>query len=270
MTQQYKLEDLLELMTRLREPDYGCPWDIEQSYKTIAPSTLEEAYEVVDAIESDDPQQLKEELGDLLFQVVFYSQLGREDGYFDFHQIVSSLTEKLVRRHPHVFPEGTLDSRIDLDNTDVDRRQEVIKASWERIKQEERERKGYEGIMDDVPTALPANVRAVKLQKRAASVGFDWPEIDGVYNKIEEEIAELKEATSISSKSAIEEELGDLLFSVINLSRHLKIEPETALRRANNKFEQRFKKLESIAREQSVPIDEQSIDTLNDWWQQVK
>ncbi|MGH1485878.1 MAG: nucleoside triphosphate pyrophosphohydrolase [Cellvibrionaceae bacterium] len=271
MSQQtYTINDLLTLMARLREPDFGCPWDLDQSYRTIAASTLEEAYEVVDAIEQDNVEQLKEELGDLLFQVVFYSQLGKEDQRFSFDDITSSITAKLLRRHPHVFPDGTLDSRIDLDCLDVDRRQASIKATWEATKREEREQKGYHGIMDDVPTALPATIRSTKLQKRAASVGFDWDSTDGVYEKIAEEIAELKEATESASSVAIEEELGDLLFSVINLSRHLKVEPETALRKANSKFEQRFNKMESIAEAKSTSLDAQSMQTLNEWWQQAK
>lgn len=268
--QRYTINDLLTVMARLREPDFGCPWDLEQSYRTIAASTLEEAYEVVDAIEQDKADQLKEELGDLLFQVVFYSQLGTEDQRFSFDDVTSSITAKLLRRHPHVFPDGTLNSRIDLADLDVDRRQASIKATWERIKREEREQKGFHGIMDDVPTALPATIRATKLQKRAASVGFDWDKVEGVYAKITEEIAELKEATEAAVPAAIEEELGDLLFSVINLARHLKVEPETALRKANRKFEQRFTNMESIAEAEATSLNEQTVQTLNEWWRQAK
>ncbi len=272
----FNLNDLKLLMSRLREPEYGCPWDRAQSYKTIVSSTIEEVYEVVDAIEEENPQQLKEELGDLLFQIIFYSQLGKEDGIFDFDDIVSAITTKLLRRHPHVFPEGTLESRIDLNALNDDRQQEKIKASWERIKQEERQQKGHQAIMDDVPRALPATMRALKLQKRAASVGFDWENISGVYDKLFEEIDELKEAVSQSQESisqqpsAIEEELGDLLFTVVNLARHLKIEPEMALRRANNKFEQRFRHMETTSREQGKALEQQSSETLEQWWQQAK
>lgn len=270
MTQEYTINDLLTLMARLREPQYGCPWDIEQTYKTIAPSTIEEAYEVIDAIESEDYPQLKEELGDLLFQVIFYSEIGREQGHFDFAQIVSTVTEKLLRRHPHVFPDGRLNSRINLADVGSEQRQQVIKASWENIKQQEREQKGYQRIMDDVPRTLPATTRSVKLQKRAALVGFDWDNVGAVYPKIEEEMAEVKEAVASASTAEIEEEIGDLLFSVINLSRHLKVDPETALRRANSKFEQRFNQLEDIATEQKTAIDQQPPEVLEQWWQQVK
>lgn len=273
MSQRYTIDDLLTLMARLREPEYGCPWDLAQSYQTIVASTLEEAYEVVDAIEQEDYSQLKDELGDLLFQVIFYSQLGREDSRFDFHDVVSSITTKLLRRHPHVFPDGTLDSRIDLGNSDlpdVDRRQHAIKQSWEQIKKEERQQKGQQQMMADVPRALPAVPRAWKLQKRAASVGFDWQQVSGVYDKVQEEIAELQEAAATDNPSAVEEELGDLLFSVINLARHLKVEPETALRRANNKFEQRFQHLEALADDSGQSLSEQSVETLEQWWQQAK
>jgi ATP diphosphatase len=265
--QQYSIEDLLQLMARLREPEYGCPWDLEQDYKSIAPSTLEEAYEVVDAIENGDAQQLKEELGDLLFQVVFYSQLGQEDGQFDFIDIVTSITSKLIRRHPHVFPEGTLSSRIDLNDRSIDRGQAAIKQTWENIKKQERNSKGYSGLLDDIPEAMPAVNRAEKLQKRAASAGFDWPEISGVYDKINEELNELKAAGNVSE---IEEEMGDLLFTVVNLSRHLKIDPETALRKANNKFKQRFEHVESIANKKGQSLKAQEQETLEQWWQVSK
>ncbi len=272
----FSLTDLTFLMSRLREPEYGCPWDLAQSYKTIASSTIEEVYEVIDAIEQEDPHQLKEELGDLLFQIIFYSQLGKEDGVFDFNDIVSAITTKLLRRHPHVFPEGTLESKIDLRTINDDRQQEKIKASWERIKQEERQQKGHQAIMDDVPRALPATMRALKLQKRASSVGFDWENISGVYDKLFEEVDELKEATllfqagKIKEPAAIEEELGDLLFTVVNLARHLKVEPEMALRGANNKFEQRFRHIEAKAKEQGKAINQQSSETLEEWWERAK
>lgn len=298
----YSINDLLTLMARLREPDYGCPWDLAQSYKTIVPSTLEEAYEVVDAIEQNNPVQLKEELGDLLFQIVFYSHLAKEDEKFDFHEVVSSLTGKLIRRHPHVFPDGTLDSRSDLtvadnssDNDEQTEVQEKIKKTWEKIKSEERQTKGHNSVMDDVPLALPSVVRAVKLQKRAASVNFDWSEIQDVYEKIQEEIVELQEASAerqiesqntvkqntvkqntakqdpvSPSKDAVEEELGDLLFTVINLSRHLKVDPETALRRANSKFESRFRYVETLAIQESKALATSSVDELEALWARAK
>jgi ATP diphosphatase len=263
----YTLEELLELMARLREPEFGCPWDLAQDYKSIAPSTLEEAYEVVDAIENGDKQELREELGDLLFQVVFYSQLGKEENSFDFGDIITSITAKLLRRHPHVFPEGTLSSRIDLEDKNIDRSSSAIKKTWEHIKKQERASKGNTGLLDDIPQSLPAINRAEKMQKRAASVGFDWDNVDGVYNKINEEIEELKNA---NSNENIEEELGDLLFTIVNLSRHLKVDPETALRKANTKFKQRFEKLESIAEENGELINEQPAETLDQWWEKSK
>jgi ATP diphosphatase len=268
----YSIDDLLTLMTRLREPTYGCPWDQVQTYKTIASSTLEEAYEVVDAIEQGDKQQLREELGDLLFQVIFYSELGREESAFDFSSIVSELTAKLIRRHPHVFPEGTLDSRISPNTSQAERDEAEanIKASWEAIKRQEREAKGHVSLLDDVPSAFPAVVRAAKLQKRAAGIGFDWPNSHGVYDKLAEEIAELKVAQADNDKSAMEDELGDVLFSAINLSRHLKIDPESALRRANSKFEQRFRDMEHQALLDNIDIttlDDQQLDSL---WRQAK
>lgn len=268
----YSLDDLLYLMSRLREPVYGCPWDQVQSYKTIAPSTLEEAYEVVDAIEQGDTKQLSEELGDLLFQVIFYSELGREEQAFDFPFIVSELTAKLIRRHPHVFPEGTLESRISPTISDQERSEieAEIKSSWEAIKQKEREQKGYTSILDDVPLAFPAVARAAKLQKRASSVGFDWKSSEGVYDKLSEEIAELKEAQLQGDKAHIEDELGDVLFTVINLSRHLKVNPESALRRANHKFEQRFRLMEQQLEHSQSEFAQMSEDELEGCWQQAK
>jgi ATP diphosphatase len=268
----YTIDDLLTLMRRLREPAYGCPWDQVQTYKTIAPSTLEEAYEVVDAIEQGDKQQLREELGDLLFQVIFYSELGREDAAFDFSSIVSELTAKLIRRHPHVFPEGTLDSRISLDTpqSERDEAEASVKASWEAIKRQEREAKGHTSLLDDVPHAFPAVVRTGKLQKRAAAVGFDWPDSCGAYDALAEEITELKAAQASQDTCAMEDELGDVLFSVINVSRHLKIDPETALRRANSKFEQRFRRMEQQALIEGLDfstLNEQQLDVL---WRQAK
>lgn len=269
---KYTVEDLLTLMARLREPHYGCPWDQVQTYQTIAPSTLEEAYEVVDAIEKEDYQQLKEELGDFLFQVIFYSQLGAEDGKFTFDEIVSNLVDKLIRRHPHVFPEGTLSSRISSETTPEERAasEANIKASWEAIKKKEREEKGHTSILDDVPINFPALTRAAKLQKRASSIGFDWKHIDGVYDKIQEEIAELKQAQVAGNKCDIEDELGDVLFSVVNLSRHLKIDSETALRRASQKFEQRFRIVEDGAIAEGVDMSDLSEEQLDILWENAK
>ena len=269
---RYSLDDLLNLMTRLREPVYGCPWDQVQTYQTIAPSTLEEAYEVVDAIEQGDIQQLREELGDLLFQVIFYSELGREDSAFTFSDIVSDLTAKLIRRHPHVFPEGTLDSRISADITDTERQalEADIKASWESLKKQERQKKGHTSILDDVPIAFPSLVRAAKLQKRASSVGFDWQDIHGVYTRLDEEIDELKEAQQSGNKAAIEDELGDVLFSLVNLSRHLKVDPETALRKSSHKFEQRFRMMEDQACQEEIDFADLGQEALDARWDKAK
>ncbi len=283
-TQQYTIDDLRYLMQRLRNKNDGCPWDIAQSYKTIAPSTIEEMYEVIDAIEHNDLSQLKEELGDLLFQIIFYAQLGTEDNAFDFTDITTAITEKLLRRHPHVFPDGTLQSRR-ANGADIT--PESIKESWNKIKQQERGSKGLDSLMADIPKALPATMRAIKLQKRAASIGFDWSDTDGVYQKIDEEIAEVKDAVTHQRRlaneheqvdnnamalaaEAVSEEIGDLLFSVINLARHLKVEPETALRIANNKFEERFSKMEKAATEQQTSLHDQDIRKLEQWWQNTK
>ncbi len=263
----YSIDDLLHLMARLREPGTGCPWDLAQTYHSIAPSTIEEAYEVVDAIEKSDFRHLREELGDLLLQVIFYSQFGTEDGHFTFSEIVSELVEKLLRRHPHVFPEGTLESRV----TKAEQRDEsAVKASWEKIKREEREDKGKLGILDDVPLALPSLSRALKLQKRAANVGFDWPVLDAVVAKLEEEVAELKRAIAGDDSEAAAEELGDLLFAAVNLSRHLKLDPEAVLRAGNSKFERRFRFVESRVRELGMAIDALSLEELDRYWEQAK
>lgn len=268
----YTIDDLFTLMARLRDPNDGCPWDQVQTYQSIAPSTLEEAYEVVDAIEQGDKQQLREELGDLLFQVVFYSELGKEEEIFNFKEIVSDLVEKLIRRHPHVFPEGTLESRIspNISNNERMAAEEKIKASWEAIKKQERDEKGHQSILDDIPATFPASLRAVKLQKRAASVGFDWESDEGVYEKLDEELSELREAQLCGDKKAIEDEMGDLLFTVINLSRHLKIDPETALRKSNHKFEQRFRIMEAQAAVEKREFSALDKEELQNRWEMAK
>lgn len=266
--QQYQLEDLLYLMERLRDPRTGCPWDVKQSYRSITSSTIEEAYEVVDAIERDDFVHLKEELGDLLFQVIFYSQLGKEDGYFDFRDVVDSLTEKLIRRHPHVFPDGSLGSITD----DAQRLQsdEQVKAQWESIKAEERSREGMASILEDVPLGLPALARAAKLQKRAAKVGFDWSEIAPVIDKIKEEVAELELAYAAGADQDIAEELGDLMFSVVNLSRHLKQDPEHALRQANKKFINRFQHIEQRLHSLGINLEDAEQSLMEQFWIEAK
>lgn len=271
--QTYSINDLIYLMERLRDPDTGCPWDIKQDYKSITPSTLEEAYEVVDAIEQEDYGHLKEELGDFLFQVIFYTQLAKEEKRYDFHDVVDSLTQKLVRRHPHVFPEGHLQSiRQNSSEEEAALQEKKVKESWERIKQEEREAKGKQGVLDDVPLALPALVRAAKLQKRAAKVGFDWPELRGVVDKLDEEVAELKQALTQESQDNIESELGDVLFTCVNLVRHVGAEPESVLRKANQKFERRFRGMEMLAANVGIPLAEGGLSPqeLEELWCKAK
>ncbi len=272
----YTIDDLKTLMARLRDPEIGCPWDTRQSYKSIVPHTLEEAYEVADAIEREDYPHLKDELGDLLFQVIFYAQMGKEDGHFDFDAIVDNLVRKLVRRHPHVFPAGTLDSTIDPNN----RPDEAwIKESWERIKAEERAMvpPSDEPVsrLDGIARTLPAMARAEKLQKRAARHGFDWPEIEPVFDKLHEELDELKEAwhaaqTGTGEHDAVEDELGDLLFVCVNLARFMKVNPEQALKRTNHKFDSRFRAIERILTREGRDMDEESLDALEAVYQTVK
>lgn len=261
---KYSIHDLIYLMKRLRDPVTGCPWDLKQDYQSIAGHTLEEVYEVIDAIERDDLEHLSEELGDLLFQIIFYSQLGREQDRFDFYQITSKITEKLLRRHPHVFPDGTLESVRDTDTVEVG----AIKQVWESLKKQERTQKGEIKVLDDIPLAIPALSRATKLQKRAASVGFDWPTTAGVIEKVKEEIDELEAEISIGNSAAITEELGDLLFSCVNLARHLEVNPETAMRAANAKFKRRFDKVETLAG--GAEIQNLSARELEVLWDKVK
>ncbi|MDT3710658.1 MAG: nucleoside triphosphate pyrophosphohydrolase [Pseudomonadaceae bacterium] len=266
----YQLPDLLHLMARLRDPQHGCPWDLQQNYASIVPHTLEEAYEVADAIESGDFDHLPGELGDLLFQVVYYSQLAREEGRFDFATVVDAITRKLVRRHPHVFPDGDLYGSPELPRLD----EAAIKQRWEEIKAEERAEKAAApeqlSLLDDVPAALPALSRAAKLQKRAAQVGFDWPEALPVVDKVREELDEVLVAMSENDAEAVAEELGDLLFVVVNLARHLKVDPENALRGANGKFERRFRFIEQALRQAGRPIENCTLQELDALWDAAK
>lgn len=261
----HTLDDLIRLMDALRDPDSGCPWDLQQTFASIVPHTLEEAYEVADCIEREDWQHLKDELGDLLFQVVFYARLGNEQGWFDLHQIIDQLVTKLVRRHPHVFPNGQLDGS-GTQAIAV----ETVNANWEAIKQQERADKAQKGVLADVPLNLPSLSRASKLQKRAARVGFDWPDFHGVLDKIEEEIAELREALENGDEAHAREELGDLLFAQVNLARHLKADPEQALRNTNAKFERRFNYVEQQAQASGRDWEQLSLDTLDQWWDDAK
>ncbi len=266
----YQLDDLLHLMARLRDPQHGCPWDLKQSYATIVPHTLEEAYEVADAIERGDFDHLPGELGDLLFQVVYYSQLAREEGRFEFAQVVDGITRKLIRRHPHVFPDGDLYGAVDVAKLE----EAAVKQRWEEIKAEERAEKAAApeqlSLLDDVPTALPSLSRAIKLQKRAAQVGFDWPDALPVVDKVREELDEVLEAMSENDPEAIGEEIGDLLFVVSNLARHLRVDPETALRAANAKFERRFRFIEQALREAGRSMEDCALDELDALWGEAK
>ena len=266
----YQLNDLLHLMARLRDPQHGCPWDLEQDYASIVPHTLEEAYEVADAIERGDFEHLPGELGDLLFQVVYYSQLAREEGRFDFARVVDGITRKLLRRHPHVFPDGDLYGTPDLARLS----EAAIRQRWEEIKAEERADKAGApeqlSLLDDIPQALPALSRAAKLQKRAAQVGFDWPAPLPVLDKLREELDEVLEAMAEGDQQHIAEEVGDLLFVVVNLARHLKVEPEAALRAANAKFERRFQFIEQALRAAGRRMEDCPLEELDALWGEAK
>ena len=261
----YNLEDLLHLMSCLRDPQHGCPWDRKQDFSSIVPHTLEEAYEVADAIEREDYEHLKEELGDLLFQVIFYAQLGKEKDYFSFAQIVDQLVIKLVRRHPHVFPGGELASFGQLSELSL----QEVSSNWQKIKDQEKQGE-TNSVLDDIPLSLPALTAAYKVQKKAAGVGFDWEEIAPVFDKIEEEVLELKEAIREGYTDRIKDELGDLLFTCVNLSRHLQQDPEGALRGATSKFKNRFRLIESIAKERKQDISSLTLDELDMLWREAK
>lgn len=240
-------------MARLRDRESGCPWDIEQDFSTIAPYTIEEAYEVAEAIASGDRMAIQDELGDLLLQVVFHSQMASEEGSFTFEDVARSINDKMIRRHPHVFAEA--------DITTADAQTE----NWENIKKQERDAKEKHGVLADVPAALPALMRAQKLQKRAARVGFDWPNISGVIAKVHEELAEVEDV--LDNKPALSEELGDLLFAVVNLARFADIDAEEALRAANRKFTRRF---EHVERTLGDALKDSSLDAMEAAWNDAK
>lgn len=259
---------LLELMARLRDPQRGCPWDREQTFRSIAPYTIEEAYEVADAVERGEPKKLSEELGDLLFQVVFHARMAEEQGWFDFAAVAEGIREKLIRRHPHVFE----DPRLAADVGQLSR-------TWEEQKARERAQAAGEGAtadhsaLADVPHALPALTRAAKLGKRAARVGFDWEHASQVRDKVLEEVREIEEALAAEaheSRDRIAEEVGDLLFAVANWSLHLKIDPEEALRAANAKFERRFRRMEALAASQGAPLQALDAARWDALWRQAK
>ncbi|UXZ95072.1 nucleoside triphosphate pyrophosphohydrolase [Pseudomonas phytophila] len=266
----YSLQDLLHLMARLRDPKYGCPWDVQQNYASIVPHTLEEAYEVADAIERGDFDDLKGELGDLLFQVVYYSQLAREEGRFEFDGVIDGITRKLIRRHPHVFPTGDLYAPLETPRLS----DEEVKQRWEEIKAQERAVKAKPpeqlSLLDDVPAVLPALSRAAKLQKRASQVGFDWPSALPVVDNVREELDEVLEAMADNDAAGIEEEVGDLLFAAVNLARHLKVDPENALRAANRKFERRFRFIEQALRDTQRPMEDCTLEEMDALWGEAK
>jgi ATP diphosphatase len=253
------IERLLEIMRRLRDPQTGCPWDIEQDFSTIAPYTIEEAYEVADAIERSAWSELEDELGDLLLQTIYHTQMGSEAGLFDFQSVVRAISDKMVARHPHVFGDESRDKSAEQQTAD-----------WEKIKAAERADKAQQGTLDGVAVGLPALLRAFKLQKRAARVGFDWPSTDEVIDKIVEESRELVEAREMLSQAEIKEEFGDLLFVMANLGRHLGVDPEAALRATNAKFIRRFEGVESkLAAIGKTPSDS-TLEEMDTLWDEVK
>lgn len=250
------MEKLLWVMRCLRDPDHGCPWDLEQTYQTIAPYTIEEAYEVADALDKGSMADFKEELGDLLLQVVYQTQMAAEDKAFDFHDVADAIAEKMISRHPHVFGDEAAEVADDVN---------VI---WDRQKDAE---KGPQGsALDGVTLGLPALLRAQKLQKRAARVGFEWANIDGAWAKLEEELKELREAFDENDTDHMDEELGDVLFCAVNLGRMQGINPEESLRKANTKFINRFKGMESDLKASSIEISEASLPVLLDYWRRQK
>lgn len=266
---RYSLDDLLYLMARLRDSQDGCPWDLEQDYHSIVPYTLEEAYEVADAIEREAWGELPGELGDLLFQVVYYAQFGREQGRFDFADVIDGSVRKLVRRHPHVFPGGQLKARAGSQEV----QSQEVAGHWQAIKEQEQQAQGKpaaQSILDAIPLNLPAMSRAVKLQKHAARVGFDWDALPPVLAKIREELAEVEEALAEGQQAAIEHEIGDLLFAVTNLARHAAVDPEQAVRGTNQRFYQRFNYIEQQVAAQGRQLHECSLQQLDALWDQAK
>lgn len=260
MSQNTSIQRLLDIMNQLRDPKRGCSWDKEQTFATIAPYTLEETYEVLDAIHRNDFDDLRDELGDLLFQVVFYSRMADEQNLFNFDDVCNAINDKLERRHPHVF------------GTQITTNPQEIGASWEKRKGEERAEKSQFSVLDDIPDVLPALMKAYKIQKRCASVGFDWntlgPVLDKVHEEIDEVMHEAKQA--VIDRPKLEEELGDLLFATVNLTRHLGHKAESALQAANRKFERRFRQVEQIIQRSGRTLEQTTLDEMEAVWQQVK
>ncbi|MBI0113681.1 MULTISPECIES: nucleoside triphosphate pyrophosphohydrolase [unclassified Gilliamella] len=251
-----ELKRLQDITKKLRNPIGGCEWDSKQTFDSLKSYTLEETYEVLDAIERQDMVELKSELGDLLFQIVFYADLASEQGLFNFDDICQTVADKLVSRHPHVFSNNT-----------------TIKPNWEQLKQQERDKREQYSLLDDIPTAIPALMKAEKIQKRCASVGFDWNELQPVIAKVKEEINEVEQElvqSTIDDQSKVEEEIGDLLFATVNLARHLKVKSELSLQNANNKFIRRFKQVELLLKQKNRNLVDATLEEMEDAWQIVK
>ena len=266
----FSLDHLMQVVERLRDPDSGCPWDIQQSFKSIISSTLEECYELIDAIQKEDFSHVEEELGDVLFQVVFYAQMASEESYFDLASVIDGLVKKLIRRHPHVF--GSSEENLNCNPKRDNKQMSVseVKDTWEKIKAQERTERDHRSALADVPLALPGLSRAQKIQKRASQVGFDWKDHEGPLDKIEEELLELRDSLSEGDRDQIKSELGDLLFSCVNLSRHLNLDAEESLRCATEKFENRFVTMENeVVRSGRLFKDLTMVD-CDALWEKVK
>lgn len=250
---RYTLDDLIKVMAKLRNPDGGCPWDLKQSFDTIIPYTIEEAYEVADAVQNNDMPALREELGDLLFQSIYHAQMADESGHFNIHDVIHDVTDKMINRHPHVFGDESAKNAGEVDQI------------WDA--QKSKEKPGERGsILDDVPKAFPALLRAHKLQKKAAKVGFEWPDITGVLDKLEEELFEVREAVASGNQAHIEDELGDLFFVMVNYARMNGLNAEELLRKGNEKFERRFRGLEAALKKQNISLKDASLEQMEDQW----
>lgn len=267
MPKTYQLDDLIYLMGRLRDKETGCPWDLAQTWKDIIPHTLEEVYEVIDAIQNQDWSHVEEELGDLLFQIIFYSQLAREQQYFDFAAVVNTLVSKLVRRHPHVFPDGDLYASM---TAGLDKEQ--IKGQWDLIKSQEKisKNKSINSLLDDVPRALPAIQRMVKVQKKASKTGLDWDDAIPVFQVVRDELDELEQAYLSGIKHDIQDELGDVFFSLVNLSRKLNVDPEQASDQAIRKFTKRFQWIENKVSAAELSFEKLNAQALDKLWIESK